>query len=107
MVDVVGRLGNASRREPTLAYGVSPTLETGFGKTCGMLASESFGPWNALWRHVPRAYIRASKQNLSLSATCGVNPPILLMATCFITRARQCPSNSPLPLFPSMALIPK
>ncbi|GFV23200.1 hypothetical protein TNCV_2943601 [Trichonephila clavipes] len=48
MVDVVERLGNSSRREPTLAYGVSPNLETGFGKVCGMLASESFGPWNTL-----------------------------------------------------------
>ncbi|GFX92703.1 hypothetical protein TNCV_2012891 [Trichonephila clavipes] len=39
--DMVGRLGNASRREPY--YGVSQTLETGFGKTCGTLALESFG----------------------------------------------------------------
>ncbi|GFW07570.1 hypothetical protein TNCV_3917031 [Trichonephila clavipes] len=29
---MVGRLGNASRREPTLAYDVSSTLETGFRK---------------------------------------------------------------------------
>ncbi|GFV06466.1 hypothetical protein TNCV_2947891 [Trichonephila clavipes] len=48
LVDVVGRLGNASRREPTLACSVSPTLETGFGNTCGTLASELFGPWDAL-----------------------------------------------------------
>ncbi|GFS51596.1 hypothetical protein TNCV_550061 [Trichonephila clavipes] len=44
LVDLVGRLGNASRREPTLAYGVAPTLEKGFGNTCGTLASESFDP---------------------------------------------------------------
>ncbi|GFT57352.1 hypothetical protein TNCV_3969751 [Trichonephila clavipes] len=48
LVDVVRRLGNASRREPTLACGVSPTLETGFGNTCGTLALERFGPWDAL-----------------------------------------------------------
>ncbi|GFX94486.1 hypothetical protein TNCV_4295261 [Trichonephila clavipes] len=48
LVDVVGRLGNASRREPTLACSVSPTMETGFGNTCGTLASERFGPWDAL-----------------------------------------------------------
>ncbi|GFT67674.1 hypothetical protein TNCV_3001121 [Trichonephila clavipes] len=48
LVDMVGRLGNASRREPTLACSVSPTLETGFGNTCGTLASERFGPWDAL-----------------------------------------------------------
>ncbi|GFU35567.1 uncharacterized protein TNCV_4875741 [Trichonephila clavipes] len=48
LVDVVGRLRNASKREPTLAYGVDPTLETGFENTCGTLASESFGLWDAL-----------------------------------------------------------
>ncbi|GFV10561.1 hypothetical protein TNCV_4042821 [Trichonephila clavipes] len=48
LVDVLGPLGNASRRKPTLAYGVAPTLETGFGNTCGTLASEIFGPWDAL-----------------------------------------------------------
>ncbi|GFT46715.1 hypothetical protein TNCV_4026451 [Trichonephila clavipes] len=56
--DLVGRLGNASRREPTLGCSVSPILETGFGNTCGTLASERFGPWDALCRHAPRAYIR-------------------------------------------------
>ncbi|GFW46596.1 hypothetical protein TNCV_1936661 [Trichonephila clavipes] len=56
--DLVGRLGNASRREPTSAYGVSPTLEMGFGNTCGTLESESFGPWDALLHPAPRAYIR-------------------------------------------------
>ncbi|GFV02286.1 uncharacterized protein TNCV_528571 [Trichonephila clavipes] len=40
--------GNASRREPTLACSVSPTMETGFGNTCGTLASERFRPWDAL-----------------------------------------------------------
>ncbi|GFU71176.1 uncharacterized protein TNCV_4506991 [Trichonephila clavipes] len=34
-----GRLGNASRREPTLACSVSPTMETGFGNACGTFAS--------------------------------------------------------------------
>ncbi|GFX82811.1 hypothetical protein TNCV_1699301 [Trichonephila clavipes] len=53
LVDVVGRLGNASRREPTLACGVSPTLETGFGNTCGTLALERFGPLDAFCRHAP------------------------------------------------------
>ncbi|GFS58311.1 uncharacterized protein TNCV_2474881 [Trichonephila clavipes] len=48
LVDVVGRLGNVSRREPTLACSVSPILETGFGNTCGTLASERLGPWDAL-----------------------------------------------------------
>ncbi|GFY32660.1 hypothetical protein TNCV_674151 [Trichonephila clavipes] len=48
LIDVVGRLGNASRREPTLACGVSATLETDFGNTCGTLALERFGPWDAL-----------------------------------------------------------
>ncbi|GFX10868.1 hypothetical protein TNCV_3196291 [Trichonephila clavipes] len=48
LVDVAGRLRNASKREPTLAYGVDPTLETGFENTCGTLASESFGLWEAL-----------------------------------------------------------
>ncbi|GFT51724.1 hypothetical protein TNCV_3169901 [Trichonephila clavipes] len=48
LVDVFGRFGNASRREPTLACSVSPTKETGFGNTCGTLASERFGPWDAL-----------------------------------------------------------
>ncbi|GFX60548.1 uncharacterized protein TNCV_1555381 [Trichonephila clavipes] len=48
LVDVVGRLGNSSRREPTLACGVSPILETGFGNTRGTLASERFGPWDSL-----------------------------------------------------------
>ncbi|GFX70573.1 hypothetical protein TNCV_875471 [Trichonephila clavipes] len=48
LVDVVGGLGNASRRETNLSYGMEPTLETGFGNTCRTLASESFGPWDAL-----------------------------------------------------------
>ncbi|GFX19215.1 hypothetical protein TNCV_3013591 [Trichonephila clavipes] len=38
MVDVVGRLGNASRRQPSLAHRGSPTLEAGFGKTRAVLA---------------------------------------------------------------------
>ncbi|GFX06214.1 hypothetical protein TNCV_642591 [Trichonephila clavipes] len=38
MVDVVGRLGNASRRQPSLAHRGSPTLEAGFGKTRAALA---------------------------------------------------------------------
>ncbi|GFX40539.1 uncharacterized protein TNCV_2373231 [Trichonephila clavipes] len=38
MVDVVGRLGNASRRTCPLAHGGSPTLEAGFGTTRAALA---------------------------------------------------------------------
>ncbi|GFX56593.1 hypothetical protein TNCV_5035121 [Trichonephila clavipes] len=38
MVDVVGRLGNASRRQRPLAHGGSPTLEADFGKTRAALA---------------------------------------------------------------------
>ncbi|GFS58295.1 retrovirus-related Pol polyprotein from transposon opus [Trichonephila clavipes] len=38
MVVVVGRLGNASRRQCPLAHGGSPTLEAGFGKTRAALA---------------------------------------------------------------------
>ncbi|GFT14867.1 hypothetical protein TNCV_3483241 [Trichonephila clavipes] len=38
MVDVVGRLGNASRRQRPLAHGGSPTLEAGFEKTSAALA---------------------------------------------------------------------
>ncbi|GFS95421.1 uncharacterized protein TNCV_409841 [Trichonephila clavipes] len=43
LVDVVGRLGNALRREPTLACSV-PNLGNGFGNTCGTLASERVCP---------------------------------------------------------------
>ncbi|GFY11520.1 uncharacterized protein TNCV_3183581 [Trichonephila clavipes] len=38
MVDVVGRLENASRRSCSLAHGGSPTLEAGFGTTRAALA---------------------------------------------------------------------
>ncbi|GFT23890.1 uncharacterized protein TNCV_3207511 [Trichonephila clavipes] len=38
MVNVVGRLGNASRQSCSLAHRGSPTLEAGFGKTCAALA---------------------------------------------------------------------
>ncbi|GFU54924.1 hypothetical protein TNCV_1464321 [Trichonephila clavipes] len=38
MVDVVGRLVNALRRQHPLAYGGSPTMEAGFGKTRAALA---------------------------------------------------------------------
>ncbi|GFY04957.1 uncharacterized protein TNCV_2176131 [Trichonephila clavipes] len=38
MVDVVGRLGNASSRTCPLANGGSPTFEAGFGKTRAVLA---------------------------------------------------------------------
>ncbi|GFS96578.1 uncharacterized protein TNCV_3943711 [Trichonephila clavipes] len=48
VADVVGRLGNASRRSYSLAHGGSPTLEACFGKTRAALALKGFGPWNAL-----------------------------------------------------------
>ncbi|GFW88239.1 hypothetical protein TNCV_819961 [Trichonephila clavipes] len=38
MVDVVGRLGNASRRQRLFAHDESPTLGAGFGKTRAALA---------------------------------------------------------------------
>ncbi|GFY31531.1 uncharacterized protein TNCV_4693751 [Trichonephila clavipes] len=38
MVGVLGRLGNASRRQRPLAHGGSPTFEVGFGKTRVALA---------------------------------------------------------------------
>ncbi|GFT68216.1 uncharacterized protein TNCV_373441 [Trichonephila clavipes] len=38
MVDVVGQLGNASRRQRPTAHVGSPTLEARFGKTCAVLA---------------------------------------------------------------------
>ncbi|GFT30663.1 hypothetical protein TNCV_77401 [Trichonephila clavipes] len=38
MVDVVGRLRNAPRRQRPLAHSGSPTLEAGFGKTRAALA---------------------------------------------------------------------
>ncbi|GFU29993.1 hypothetical protein TNCV_1286571 [Trichonephila clavipes] len=42
IVDMVGRLGNASKGERTVAYSVSPKMETGFGKTRGALVSAGF-----------------------------------------------------------------
>ncbi|GFV23626.1 hypothetical protein TNCV_3569431 [Trichonephila clavipes] len=56
MVDVVGRLGNASTRSCSLAHGGSPTLKRAWNNTSSA-RTKGFGPWNALTSR-PRPYIK-------------------------------------------------
>ncbi|GFW59454.1 hypothetical protein TNCV_1508991 [Trichonephila clavipes] len=132
MVDVVGRLGNASRRSCALAHRGSPTLKRALEQHVQRSHEKALAHGMPLSRHAPRPYIKrakiiAARNHSAIEATCQsmLSQPRLFCACQRVSSRGQAnpahrivhchdsqgmaaiPSGQPVPVELSIASIPE